>query len=103
MLYDIHAVSEVVGLSPVTLQSYTSRGKSDLARGIDFIVRRTSPYRHKLMITDRGLFRLQARQYHVFRESAHTATVMPAEKIPSALRVDLCRSERIQRLRAVVR
>ena len=56
------------GLSPTTLQNYTSRGKSDLIRGLDFFVRRTSPYRRQLMFTERGLRRLQARAYRVFSE-----------------------------------
>ena|SRR5271166_3801807 len=69
MLYDLHEVSDAVGLSRVTLQSYTSRGKSDLVRGVDFIVQRISPYRRRLMITDRGLLRLQTRTYRVFGET----------------------------------
>jgi hypothetical protein len=68
MLYGLREVSEAVGLSPITLRSYTSRGKSDLVRGVDFIVRRTSPYRRQLMITERGLLRLQARAYRVSGE-----------------------------------
>jgi hypothetical protein len=66
MLYDLHEVSEAVGLSLVTPQSYTSRGRSDLVRGVDFFVRRTSPCRRQLMITDRGFRRLQTRAYRVF-------------------------------------
>jgi len=57
-----------LGLAPVTLQNYCSRGKSDLVRGEDFIVQRISPYRRRLMITERGLLRLQARAYRVFGE-----------------------------------
>ena len=39
------------GLSLVTLQSYTTRGKSNLVRGEDFIVRRVSAYLRQFMIT----------------------------------------------------
>ena len=56
------------GLSPVTLQNYTTRGRSDLVRGVDFFVRRLSPYRRQLKFTQRGLSRLQARDYRVFGE-----------------------------------
>jgi hypothetical protein len=68
VLYGLHEVADLVGLSRVTVQSYTSRGRSDLVRGVDFFVRRTSPHRRQLMITDRGLLRLQARAYRVFGE-----------------------------------
>lgn len=68
MLYDLHEVSETVGLSPVTLQSSTSRGKSKLVRGEDFVVQRVAPYRRRLMITQRGLSRLEVRAYRVFGE-----------------------------------
>jgi len=56
-------------LSPITLQNCTSRGKSDLVRGVDFFVRRTSPYRRQLMFTERGPQRLQLRAYRVFGET----------------------------------
>jgi hypothetical protein len=50
MLYGLHEAAALVGLAPVTLQNYCSRGKSDLVRGEDFIVEPISPYR-RLMIT----------------------------------------------------
>ena len=102
MLYDLRDVSEVVGLSPITLQSYTSRGKSNLVRGEDFIIRRTSPYRRQLMITERGLKRLRMRSYRVFRDGRHTPTAMPPEARPISLRTDLCYSERRLRLKAAI-
>jgi hypothetical protein len=37
-------------------------------RGVDFFVRRTSPYRRQLMITERGLWRLKVRAYRIFGE-----------------------------------
>lgn len=102
MLYSLHQVSEMVSLSVVTLRNYTARGRSDLTRNIDFLVRRTTPYRRQTMITQRGLFRLQARRYRVFREGKQTAAVMPSDKVPVALREGLCRSERRAWLRAVI-
>ena len=68
MLYDLLDVAQKVGLSRVTLQNYTTRGRSDLVRGVDFFVRRLSPCRRQLMFTQRGLSRLQLRDYRVFGE-----------------------------------
>ena len=90
------------GLAPVTLQSYTSRGKADLVRGEDFFVRRTSPYRRQLMFTKRGLLRLRLRAYRVYRDGGHTLTAMPPEARPVNLRTDFCHSERRSRLKAAV-
>jgi hypothetical protein len=69
MLYNLRDVAAAVGLSPITLQNYTARGRSDLIRGLDFIVRRTSPCRRQLMFTERGMQRLQLHQYRVFGEA----------------------------------
>jgi hypothetical protein len=102
MLYDLHEVAEEVGLSPTTLQNYTARGRSNLVRGEDFIVRRVSPYRKQLMITERGRKRLAFRAYQVYREGRHTLTVMPPEARPVKLRTDLCHSERRLRLKAAI-
>ncbi len=69
MPYDVHEMSEVAGLSVSTLQSYTSRRKSDLVRGLDYFVRRTSPTRRQLMFTYRGALRLVTRDYRLFADS----------------------------------
>jgi hypothetical protein len=72
-------------LAPVTLQNYCSRGKSDLVRGEDFIVQLISPYRRRLMITERGLRQLKARAYRVFGDSLAHA------RAPYAVEAGRCR------------
>jgi hypothetical protein len=70
VLYDRLETAEMVGLAPQTLANYTRPGYSDLIRGADFVVRRITHglyLRRKLYFTDRGLARLLARDYKVFR------------------------------------
>jgi hypothetical protein len=53
----------IEGLSRTTIQNYCSRGRGDLVRGRDFIIRRYAVGRSRAMITDRGLELLMLRQY----------------------------------------
>jgi hypothetical protein len=54
------------------------------------------------MITERGLARLQMRSYRVFRDGGRALAAMPPQAMPTALRFDVCRSERVARLRQVL-
>jgi hypothetical protein len=100
VLYDPREVSEEVGLSRITLQSYTSRGKSNLVRSEDFIVCRVSPYRRQLMITERGRRRLLLRAYRVYRDRARGVGSLPYDFRPAPLRG--CASEQRMRLKAAI-
>ena len=62
-VYTLQQASEIVGLSVVTLRGYTSKRGSTLVRGQDFFVRRPSPYRRQVVLTEAGLKRLLARDY----------------------------------------
>jgi hypothetical protein len=105
MLYDLREVRDLVRLATLTLQSYTSRGKTDRVRGEDFFVRRTSPYRRQLIITERGLMRLRLRVYWVYRDGGHTRprcrprygplTFASISAIRSAIRSDIRGSGRL--------
>jgi len=71
-------------------------------RGEDFFVRRVTPCRRQMMITERDLKRLKLRAYRVYRDAGHTLTAMPQEKRPVNLQTDLCLSERRMRLKAAI-
>ena len=68
-LYTIEQAAPLAELAPKTLHEITSR--TDLIRGVDFIVRRHvfhSQPKRRLYFTERGLARLIARDYRWFKE-----------------------------------
>ncbi len=113
MLYNRLEAAERVGLAPQTLANYTRPGYSTLERGVDFVIRvwNRGPWvRRTLWFTERGLRRLQLRQYQVFRpgrpspralEFLQKATAAPAVGKKNAGRpiADYSRMERRMRLR----
>jgi hypothetical protein len=73
---------------------------------MDFVVRRTSPFRRQLCFTNRGLRRLELRAYHVFSWRSRPGRGKPyaealTRAVPAALKFDVTRGERVQRLRHV--
>ena len=83
MLFEKREAAEKVGLTPTTLSDYTRAGRTDLVRGVDFIIKRwKGPFqRRRLYFTDRGLRRLLARDYRVYDQSAPRH---PAMRPPTA-------------------
>lgn len=63
-LYTVQETAERAHLAPSTLQVY-ARGRANLIRGVDFLVRREGKWCRRLYFTERGLHRLSTRAYRV--------------------------------------
>jgi len=101
-LYRLQEASVLAGLAAITISRYFIAGRTDLVRGEDFFVRRAGPCRRQLVITERGLKRLQTRSYRVFREGKQASIVAPPRAGIVKLRGDVNSTDRRLRVKASV-
>ena len=82
-LYTLDETAERAHLTRATLQVY-AKGRANLVRGLDFLVRREGKWCRRLYFTERGLQRLTSRSYRVSNSGLSTGLVRVS--LPNSLR-----------------